>query len=516
MNREKFDRISAGAEKTAVALVVLLVFLFMLYLTGWAFVQTSVLSTVDPSGEHIEFTRDNVFLNIIVQAILLAAGYLFFRHGDHVRVSRMENALMFWLFAFGTVFIATTKLRSPVFSDSFFVTYGAQRAALGDYAVLEEGYFYRFPFQLGYVLYSEIFIRVFNFLLRGVPEGYAVLALQEMNLFWLMLEYHALIEIAKLLFKDVRIHKMTILLLFFCLPPVFTTTFLYGNIPAFSCGSVAVWMFLCYMKKGGLPYAVLSIAFLTLAVTLKLNLLIVCVAVGAVWLLRGVKKRSREALVCLLLGALCVLTLPNAPQKLYEKRVGVRYGDGIPMIAWMAMGFSEGHAAPGWYREDHTVTAFERSGRDPQATAENARQVLAERTAYFGSHPREALRFFSEKLRSQWNEPSYGSLWVNRVFPSYSEKGALYRLICESGEKVVLAVMDKIQLFVYISTLAGLVRMWRKRDLLRMLLPLILLGGLSYHLLFEAKSQYAMPYFVLMMPIAAYGLFALFRRVALR
>ena len=76
--------------------------------------------------------------------------------------------------------------------------------------------------------------------------------------------------------------------------------------------------------------------------------------------------------------------------------------------------------------------------------------------------------------------------------------------------------MDKIQLFVYISTLAGLVRMWRKRDLLRMLLPLILLGGLSYHLLFEAKSQYAMPYFVLMMPIAAYGLFALFRRVALR
>ena len=48
--------------------------------------------------------------------------------------------------------------------------------------------------------------------------------LQEMNLFWLMLEYHALIEIAQLLFKDVRIHKMTVLLLFFCLPPVFTTT----------------------------------------------------------------------------------------------------------------------------------------------------------------------------------------------------------------------------------------------------------------------------------------------------
>ena len=66
------------------------------------------------------------------------------------------------------------------------------------------------------------------------------------------------------------------------------------------------------------------------------------------------------------------------------------------------------------------------------------------------------------------------------------------------------------------AALAGIIRLRIKKDLLRCLLPLILLGGISYHLLFEAKSQYAMPYFVLMMPIAAYGLFALFRRVALR
>jgi len=513
MTSERLDRTADSAGKIAAVLILILVFVFMLYLTLAAFVETSVLNTDNSSGENIDFDRDNVFLNIIVQAILLSAAYLFFRHGENIRLFRMENALMFWLFAFGTAFIATTKLRSPVYSDSFLVTYGAQRAALGDFAILEENYFYRFPFQLGYVLYSETLIRIFNFLMRGVPEGYAVLALQEMNLFWLMAEYHALIEIAKLLFKDVRIHKLLILLLFVCLPPVFTITFLYGNIPAFSCGSLAVWMFLRYMKKGGLRYALLCPVFLTLAVTLKLNLLIVCVAIGIVWLLRLLKKRSRESLLCLLLTAVCVLTLPSVPQKIYERRVGVRYGGGIPMIAWMAMGFSEGHAAPGWYREDCTVTAFERSGHDSAATAENARQVLAERLDYFGKNPRAALRFFTQKLRSQWNEPSYGSLWINRVFPSYSEKGALYRLLCESGERVMLAVMDKLQQFVYLGVLAGIIRLWRKKDPLRCLLPLILLGGLSYHLLFEAKSQYAMPYYVLIMPVAAHGLFTLFRRV---
>ena len=35
--------------------------------------------------------------------------------------------------------------------------------------------------------------------------------------------------------------------------------------------------------------------------------------------------------------------------------------------------------------------------------------------------------------------------------------------------------------------------------------PLIILGGMLYHLLFEAKSQHSQGYFILMLPVAAYG-----------
>jgi len=38
------------------------------------------------------------------------------------------------------------------------------------------------------------------------------------------------------------------------------------------------------------------------------------------------------------------------------------------------------------------------------------------------------------------------------------------------------------------------------------LLPLLILGGFSYHLLFEAKSQYTLLYYVMMFPYAAVGL----------
>ena len=513
MTRIGLEKFSAKTEKAASALILVILGAFMLYLCFAALTESSHLDTDNISGENIVFLDDNIFLNIIVLTILIAVLFLFYRHCGPIPARKMELVLLGWVFLFGTAFIATTKLRAPIYSDSFLVTYGAQRAAIGDESVLTEKYFYRFPFQLGYVLYSELFFRAVNIVLRGRPEGYAVLALQEVNLLWLMLEYHALIEITRLLFKDTRIHKLTMLLLFFCLPPLLTTTFLYGNIPAFSCGTVAVWMFLRFIKKGGLRCGLLCGLFLALAVTLKLNLLIVCVAVGGVWLVMLLKKPSRTSLVCLLVAAACILTLPKLPQKLYEHRLHLDYGGGIPMIAWMAMGFSDGYAGPGWYREEYTVTAFERSGHDAAATAENARQVLAERIDAFRKDPAMTLRFFSAKLRSQWNEPSYGSLWVNQVFPSYSEKGFLYEALCNRGARWTLIVMDFYEILIFVGLMAGIIRHWQKKDLLRCLLPLIILGGISYHLLFEAKSQYAMPYFVLMLPTAAYGLFTFFRKV---
>ncbi len=516
MKQRRMEKLTKNTEKTACAIILLLVFAFFLFLVPSAFHETSRLGTDDPSGEHIDFYEDNVFLNIIIIILLLSVLYLYYRYNEAKRLRRMEIILLVWIFLFGTAFVVSSKLRSPIYSDSFVVTYGAQRAALGDYALLSDNYFRRFPFQLGYVLYSEVFFRISGLFLHGLPEGYAVIALQEINLLWLLAMMHALIEITGLLFDDPKVSKLLMLLAFFCLPPILTIPFLYGNIPAFSCGTLAVWMFLLFMKQGKLRWGLLCALSLSASVTLKLNLLIVSVAIASVWLIELLRRFSLRSLLCLALTVFCVLTIPSLPKKLYEKRVGVTYGQGIPMIAWMAMGLSEGYAAPGWYLEEHTVTAFEKSKYDPAATAEKARQVIAERLHVFRNDRTYAVHFFSEKLRSQWNEPSYGSLWLNQVFPSYSEKGALSRYLCEGGQRQTLSIMNHFQQLVFFAVLLGLVSMWRERDIFKCLLPLILLGGLLYHLMFEAKSQYALPYFMLMLPVAAFGLHSLFRKVEMQ
>jgi len=374
-------------------------------------------------------------------------------------------------------------------------------------------YFVRFPFQLGYVLYAEVFFRVMFLVLPGLPEGYYSLALQMFNLLWLMLCYYSLLGISRCLWKDERVHKLCILLMCFALQPMMSCTFLYGNIPALACGTVAVWMFLKFMHGEKLRYALLCAAFLTAAVAMKLNLMIFLVAIGGVWLVKLVKKFSLKSCLCLVLAAACVMTLSKAPQSVYEKRSGHDFGEGIPMVAWLAMGVSEGHAAAGWYKEEHTVTAFKESGNDPELTGEKAKAAISERLSYFAENPRKAASFFSEKLRSQWNEPSYDSIWLNQVFISYSEKGGLYSLLCDKGEGLTGGFMNQHQQFIFLGMLMGLAALLKKRDILSCILPLIILGGLMYHLLFEAKSQYALPYFILMMPVAAMGFAAFFERL---
>ena len=55
--------------------------------------------------------------------------------------------------------------------------------------------------------------------------------------------------------------------------------------------------------------------------------------------------------------------------------------------------------------------------------------------------------------------------------------------------------------------MAGALR--RRRDAAQMILPLTILGGFLYHMIFEAKSQYIYVYALYMIPLAAQGLCAL-------
>ncbi|MEE3472934.1 MAG: hypothetical protein VZR24_20035, partial [Butyrivibrio hungatei] len=62
-------------------------------------------------------------------------------------------------------------------------------------------------------------------------------------------------------------------------------------------------------------------------------------------------------------------------------------------------------------------------------------------------------------------------------------------------------------MMIYIFFTAGMIWMILRRKLTTagLILPVAILGAILYHMLFEAKSQYILPYFILMIPFAVYG-----------
>ena len=205
-----------------------------------------------------------------------------------------------------------------------------------------------------------------------------------------------------------------------------------------------------------------------------------------------------------------VLVLKDMPQRWYERRMGEEFGTGISLWGWMAMGFNEGDTASGWYDPTYTVGLFEKYKADSAVSGDLARQEVGRRLEEFSQNPGEGLAFFNRKFLSQWNEPSYAVIWNNNVREHYSEPGRLYTLLCRDGESAVKSYMNFYQQMILFGLAAALAVLWRRREITQVLLPLTVLGGVLYHILFEAKSQYACTFFLLLIPVAAWGLSALF------
>ena len=508
----KPGRIDSGISllsKLGAAVIIALSALFMLLLTLSAYLETADVSTNNEAGELVELYADNIFLNILLLILFMSSLYLLYRHCVNFSLWRTELVLMLFVLILGCAFIVSVKLAAPWYSDSYQLLYAAERAASDDFGALD-AYFYRFPFQLGYVLYAEIIFRLLGSLLPGMPAGYYRLALQGVNVLWLMLAYHAVIQMNWQLFQSRRIQIFTMVLLMFCLPPILSCTFLYGIIPGLALGASAMWAFTAFLRSRRLWKGLLCAVCLGLAVVVKLNYMIFAAAIWIIWLFDLLRNRKIKSFICLLLTIASVATLDGMPQNLYEKRSGKAFGQGIPLLAWVAMGMSEGHAGPGWYKEDNTVDIFMESGMSTQATEENALKVIQDRAAYFYVNPGKALEFYWEKLRTQWNEPSYESIWINQVQQSYGEKGFLYDWFCDSGYRLSSMYMNQYQQLIFLGCLLACICLFIRRDISKCLPLLAILGGILYHLLSEAKSQYALPYFILMVPIAALGFCGLF------
>lgn len=504
-------------ETVFVSVICLLVFLAFGYLAIMSFFQTSVFDQANYGNEQVLFVNDNIVLNIFFTAVfvfILFKTRKYFDFFSKVNIRIMEIALAAFVLIIGFVWIFSVS--SIPAADSYNVFETATKAAQGDYTPFINGadfynkdfysgysYFNFYPFQLGFVLFCELFYRIF-----GTDSS---MPIQVLNVICAAAAYYAIARISMLLFKRKGVEFITILLLAACVQPVLLCTFVYGNIIGMC---FALWSCLFLIKYFQSRNYILLIPcglLLVLATLVKYNNMIYLVAFVLVLIIDTVRARKWQSVAFAV--ALCVATVgaSNLVIFSYEQRAGVELADGVNQVLYLDMGMQDSYMAPGWYTRTGLET-YLNNNFDSDAANASAWKDINNRMTVFTNNPNYTMDFFSKKILSQWNEPTFESIWISKVKAhSYDVNGIGNAVYSGSlGQFLELHFNFLIQI-VYALFAIGiyLVFVHKRTNIETVLLPLVVLGGFGYHLLFEGKSQYVLTYIPLLMPIAAYAAFVI-------
>jgi len=199
----------------------------------------------------------------------------------------------------------------------------------------------------------------------------------------------------------------------------------------------------------------------------------------------------------------------------YEIRGGMKLTEDLSYLARLVMGLKDGGGAAGWYNgyTDRFLPLDVTAEMEREMAMADLREVLAAFAADPGSLP----AFLREKMLTQWLEPTNGCLWYGHLNGQHGALKEWAAPVYAQGSGIRAALEGYMNIFqqtLYLLATVGAASLFRgKKRPESLVLPLILLGGVAYHLIFEAKSSYSYMYVLLLMPLAAQGLAALERAV---
>lgn len=455
------------------------------------------------SDEYVYREQDNLPANLLLLLAALAGLAALFRLARG-RITRQNIDRLAVIVSVLSVFISVAWVlasKTMPQADQEEVWRYAVAFNSGDYSGLARGgYVGVYRQQLGIIT----ILRVLDFAASVLhTEG------------WFLFQLFSALTTGVLVYSGFRVVKLLtdgntetellyLLLAFVCAPMYIYTAFVYGESGSTAFAMMAAWMLLECLKAFRLRYLAGLYLSAGLAVMLRTNTLVVMIAFGVVLAVKLVQAadRWRVAVAAALLLAVLTPTLV----------LNVLYGDKtpadskpMPAIMHITMGIN-GEA--GWYNA-YNIEQYRANGYDPQAAAQVAKRDLASFLSNCKARPSYALGFYYRKISTQWNAPMYQCIAMNNRIEG--EQPRLVRSLYEGrANRWLTGYMNIYQLLVYGGVLAfAVLALKRRGPLENELLLIAVFGGFLFSILWEAKTRYVYPYFILMIPYAAAGIGAL-------
>lgn len=486
--------------------VYILFTILVLYMFLASLVSTCVMVYTD---EHTFYIKDYALV-ISAGLVCFVAILTFLRKKVRVSEKGIRILLTLCTIAWFAVLISIVYFtRLPSVYDQYRVYNGTVQLLQGNYTEWQPyNYFHAYPYLNGMVLMECPIIWLF-----GADKAH--IALQYINiLFW----YIALLAISKLaeLYFGKKAGIFTYLALLGFIPMWFYVTFVYGTLPGLCFSASALLLEKKYEETEKWKYMAGSLICIFFGVAWKSNYQIFLIALMILFFLEGVRKKRWQPLagVAVSLFLLCFeLSFFSA---VMHGITGESVKGGTPTIAWVAMGLQDSSIAPGWYNSYTEIIPVEYD-HDVEAMKAASWQNLKDTFDLFSREPDYCMRFFFRKLASMWNNPAFQCFTeVTKCNTGGTLNYWMKDLLYDGGIKniVLRVILDLMHSMTLFGMVLHVILNRRKHKLVDAALIITFLGGFFFHVVWEAMGQYAVPYYVLLMPYAVQGYLTVVEKTA--
>lgn len=485
-------------------------FAVILSLTIINMVNTCFLNT----GEHIYQTQDSLLLNILIivlVSVLLSCiwdnqrvqSFIQRIETDESLFKKIRLVILIIVFALSALWVLIVQANPG--ADQKFVQDAVLALKNKDYsAFVQGGYISKYPNQIGFLVISYLYSLIFG------DNNY--IGIQIINAVGVALIYKIFCDIQDILgFK--KIHQLVISVFgILFLPLIFYSTFVYGTILGLLCSLIAIKHEISFFKTFNVKDIIITAITIALAIMFKNNYLIIFVAIvlyAAVEIITQ-KLWKKSWIFIVLISFYLVQSI--APTLALEKATGTKLDSGITSWAWVAMGLQESPLSCGWYN-GYNESTYIKAQYNPDEQKKVVKERIAESIETFKKDTPYAISFFGQKIASMWSEPTYESLWVSQIRNTDIETSEFaWRLLTIDGAYPIIIFLNFFQSFVLFGTLLYFL-LCRKEQYYRQSLIFIMtfIGGFIFHLVWEAKGQYSITYYVLLFPYAIAGLVQLMK-----
>lgn len=451
--------------------------------------------------ETAKYKWDQPFLVLMASAVLLFVIYLvckakwFEKNSHYLLVTVLFSGIV-------SAFIVLT-VRGIAICDGDALSNIAVEFMRNNYEALSKGeYLFNYSFQIGMVALLEVIYQIFGI------ENYLVF--QMLNVISIMIFIWMLGKITDELFEEERISRIEAVLSLGMFPLFLFSTFVYGDIIGWAFGISAIFFVIRFLKTDRWQYVIASSVLFSIGIVVKSNINILLVASVIAILLNIIYRKNYQALLWIVAMVIISQLGTEAVQAVYTQRAGLsEYPEGIPKIAWAAMGLQEGDEggyACGWYN-GYNWAVFRENDYDRASTTQVCVENLKQSLHKLVHEQKYALNYIYKKFTSQWNEPTFQTMITNEWSMRHTNNDSTlaHYFIFEDGREILCELMNIYHFFLFFCTSVYFLLNRDKWSLPKAYFALNIFGGLLFHMIWEAKTRYVLGYFVLLLPLAACG-----------